>query len=313
MSNTSTTQLRAGASSPPTSEREATMDRMAKHAQETAAAPRPRSRADIWFVLVLTGCASAFLQMWHATHSGSTAAVVDAVVGLVPAATAIGLSHAVVSHKAAAWLRVITVAVMLAFMAAAASASSAVVQPVEMRDFNWVFSLALDAAELACVWMLLGSSERKAAEAAAVLLAEKVAGEARTAAEDAARAVAWHEAELARVNGELTAANTALEVERARRVSPPKRRRSSAPKRVPASPPNSGTGSPPNTDAVSPPETNVPEDLDTQAEALKILAAEPDISGSKLGLRLGKTERYGQILKSKLAPSVPGPDSGGQS
>jgi hypothetical protein len=313
VSHTSPTQHPDGASSPLCPEGEVTMDAMAKHERETTPDAKAASRTDIWFVLVLTGGASAFLQMWHATHSGSTAGIVDGIVGLVPAATAIGLSHAVVSHKAAAWLRVITVAVMLAFMAAAASASASVVQPVEMRDFNWVFSLALDAAELACVWMLLGNSERKAAEAAAVVLAEQVAEEARTAAEDAARKAAWHETELARVGTELAETRGALEAERARRVSAPKRRRVSAPKRAAASPPNGSASSPPNTDAVSPPETNVPEDVDTQAEALRILAAEPDISGSKLGLRLGKTERYGQMLKSKLAPSVPGPDSGGQS
>jgi hypothetical protein len=284
-----------------------------KHAQEATPGAKPASRADIWFVLVLTGGASAFLQMWHATHSGSTAGIVDGIVGLVPAATAIGLSHAVVSHKAAAWLRVITVAVMLAFMAAAASASASVVQPVEMRDFNWVFSLALDAAELACVWLLLGHSERKAAEAAAVVLAEKVAEQARTEAAEASGKVAGLEAELARVSTELAEARGALEAQRARRVSGPKRRRVSGPKRAAVSPPNSSTSSPPNADVVSPPETDVPEDVDTQAEALRILAAEPDISGSKLGLRLGKTERYGQMLKSKLAPSVPGPDSGGRS
>ena len=57
----------------------------------------------------------------------------------------------------------------------------------------------------------------------------------------------------------------------------------------------------------SPPELEDAGDFDTEAQALKILAAEPTISGSELGLRLGKTKRYGCILKNKLAASVPGP------
>lgn len=51
---------------------------------------------------------------------------------------------------------------------------------------------------------------------------------------------------------------------------------------------------------------SVPADVDTQAEALQILAAEPDITGSELGRRLGKTPGYGRALMRKLngAPST---------
>jgi hypothetical protein len=59
------------------------------------------------------------------------------------------------------------------------------------------------------------------------------------------------------------------------------------------------------------PEPVVPDDVDTQAEALKILAEEPDISGSELGRRVGKTPGYGRTLKRSLAASVPGPDGKG--
>lgn len=272
------------------------MDGMAKHAQETAAAPRPRSRADIWFVLVLTGCASAFLQMWHATHSGSTAAVVDAVVGLVPAATAIGLSHAVVSHKAAAWLRVITVAVMLAFMAAAASASSAVVQPVELRDFNWVFSLALDAAELACVWMLLGSSERKAAEAAAVEAARREAAEAGKAVTEAVGKATSLEAELASVSAELVTANATVEALREAAQQPLTKR----PRK-----PRKGARVSGDT-----------EDLTAELRAMQMLDAHPELrakgQGSELGRRLGVSPATGRRLHASLTseehpPEHPGP------
>jgi hypothetical protein len=61
------------------------------------------------------------------------------------------------------------------------------------------------------------------------------------------------------------------------------------------------------------PATGVPNDVDAQAEALAILAAEPDISGAKLGERVGKSERWGQLLKNRLAATAAasgGPDAG---
>jgi len=53
------------------------------------------------------------------------------------------------------------------------------------------------------------------------------------------------------------------------------------------------------------PEPVVPDDVDTQAEALRILAEEPDITGSELGRRLNKTPGYGRTLMRRLAPSAP--------
>lgn len=53
----------------------------------------------------------------------------------------------------------------------------------------------------------------------------------------------------------------------------------------------------------------IPNDVDTQAEALRILADNPDIDGSELGRQLGKTPGYGRTLKRKLAGSMAGPDS----
>lgn len=51
------------------------------------------------------------------------------------------------------------------------------------------------------------------------------------------------------------------------------------------------------------PERPAGADLDTEAEALRILGAEPKISGGELGRRLGKSESYGCRLKNKLAPA----------
>jgi hypothetical protein len=48
------------------------------------------------------------------------------------------------------------------------------------------------------------------------------------------------------------------------------------------------------------------DDIDAQAEALSILAAEPDIAGSELGRRLGFKPSYGRTLKRRLTETVPG-------
>ena len=57
--------------------------------------------------------------------------------------------------------------------------------------------------------------------------------------------------------------------------------------------------------------TEIPNDVDAQAEALSILAAEPGISGAKLGPRVGMSARWGQLfLKGLTTASAPkGPDA----
>jgi hypothetical protein len=167
---------------------------------------------------------------------------------------------------------------------------------------------------------------RLAAETAAWKTAWTQAVAGAEAGQDAARAEAEAAAaaEIAALAGELAALRDAVAVigterdaarddaaksaakadQLARKLGA-----ASGAKRTPKSAPNKTAGSPPKDPASSPPEAEVPDDVDTQVEALRILAVEPGISGSKLGLRLGKTERYGQILKKQLAASVAGPDA----
>jgi hypothetical protein len=57
-------------------------------------------------------------------------------------------------------------------------------------------------------------------------------------------------------------------------------------------------------------EVRVPADVETQAEALKILDAEPAISGRELGRRLGVDPSYGCRLKKRL--TAPAPATGEQ-
>jgi len=58
--------------------------------------------------------------------------------------------------------------------------------------------------------------------------------------------------------------------------------------------------------------TRVPRDVDVQAEALAIIAAEPDIKGKELGPRVGRSERWGQDFKNNLSGSAAGPGDDNQ-
>lgn len=62
--------------------------------------------------------------------------------------------------------------------------------------------------------------------------------------------------------------------------------------------------------ATAAPVSEIPKDVETQAEALRILADHPDIDGSELGRQLGKTPGYGRTLKRKLAATAPADPSG---
>jgi hypothetical protein len=265
-----------------------------KHEQESTA-PAGKSRADVWFVLIITGVTSAVLQMWHATHSGGTVLLIAGLVGLVPAATAIGLSHVVASHKSALLLRLVVFAVMGAAMAASISAIAAVVQPIDGPYFSWVFGLALDAAALACVWVLLGDNERKAAEATALKLAQGEAEEARSAMAEAAESGRALEAELARVSAELVTANATVEALRSTPPPPPK---------PPRKNPRTRTSG---------------EDVTVELRALQMLDAHPELKepgmGSELGRRLGIHPSSGRRLHARLTAEKPSggrPDERGQ-
>lgn len=51
--------------------------------------------------------------------------------------------------------------------------------------------------------------------------------------------------------------------------------------------------------------TEVPDDVDARREALAILANEPGISGAQLGLRVGMSKRWGQLVKPELVAAPP--------
>ena len=75
---------------------------------------------------------------------------------------------------------------------------------------------------------------------------------------------------------------------------------SSVRNKPPASAPEVLASSAPAPALSSAPEPDGADDLSTEAQALAIRAAEPAISGSELGRRLGKSDRYGRDLIKKL-------------
>jgi hypothetical protein len=123
---------------------------------------------------------------------------------------------------------------------------------------------------------------------------------------------------VARLRGELEAAGAAR-ADAERRAAEAEAQAATFARKAPA---NSGAKTPRKRPARNPAgssrktpatatETEVPDDFDAQAEALRILAAEPRISGAKLAERVGRSERWGQLLKSNLAKAAPqGIDAG---
>jgi hypothetical protein len=148
----------------------------------------------------------------------------------------------------------------------------------------------LDRAEATQAEEAARKAERARTEAAA-------AGDERTALraqlEDARAAVEPLRADLETARNELGRV-TAKAGELERKLDAQRKRNSPAKKRA-TSPRSRSAGSR---------ATEVPDDVDARAEALAILAAEPGISGADLGLRVGKSKRWGQLFKTGLATTA---------
>lgn len=76
-------------------------------------------------------------------------------------------------------------------------------------------------------------------------------------------------------------------------------------RKLAASAVSKGTRKPPAKRGSAIPATRVPRNVDVQAEALAIIAAEPDITGEELAARVGRSERWGQTFKKNLAAAAP--------
>lgn len=166
---------------------------------------------------------------------------------------------------------------------------------------------------------------REAHEARERGLADELAAERRrreTAEQDAAmraRAEAGRitaEAGRSAVITELNTARTALEAALADRGDAESRaeraeaKAASAERRLAANAEANGTRKTGAAGERKAPRAVVPSDVDARAEALAIIAAEPNITGAELGERLGMSDRWGQLRKKEYAGHVTG--SGGE-
>jgi len=257
-----------------------------------------------WTILIAMGGTSVTYNVWHAVHGGHMPAGLALLYGLAPVAAAILLSHIVAEYDGGWFLQGTAFVIMLAAMSLSAYATAVTVAPVAGPVFAWVFGLTLDAAALVALRVILASRSRKAEAAAAAEAAHAELEAGRASVQQAIASAAALERELATVKTELGAeletVRGELETALQALTSARNRARSSGQKRRASSPRNKAAAS-----ALKP---DVPDDVDTQAEALRILGEEPGISGGELGRRLGKSERYGCMLKNRLTAALPGPD-----
>ena len=262
------------------------MPDMSKHSRRNTPSPLPAA----WVVLVVMGTVSVAFQVYHAQHRGLLAWPLALLVGLGPVVASMGLTHIVALHRAG-WLMTSGVFTVLGgAMVLSMGAIANVVRPIEPGWFAYLFGVVLDSAALIALGVIVKQHQRKAEAAAAEESALQRAEAAEAEASGLRATVADLEAATERLRAELD------------KVPPVPRRGGSPRKPSPGSARRKAAGSPRNLDPAL-------ADLDTEAQVLAILAAEPGISGNELGRRLGKTERYGRELVKRYRRSdagVPG-------
>jgi Skp family chaperone for outer membrane proteins len=292
---------------------------MADHAKQGKAPGLGMAKAAGWTVFLSMAATSATFQVYHSVVSGRMPWELAALYGVVPLLISVCLLE-VITHWPTApfWAPWAAYAIMGGAMLLSAIATGSVVFRAAPPHMSAVFGVLMDGAALLTVHYLI-NGPREAAEAAARAAAEDAAVARAEADERAAlraelnalretleTARAGHDERLGAVAAELETARAALVDARekaedfAAKLEALRTRNSRAKNR---------TASQRNKDANSR-QSAVPDDIDARAEALAILAGDPDISGAKLGERVGRTARWGQLLKSELATSPRDPMSG---
>lgn len=275
------------------------MSAMGKHSPTEGAAKRARAAA--WLVfLSMAGTTMAF-QVYHSIEHGHMPWPLAVLYGVVPLFISMLLIE-VVSGWADApqWIRGAAYLIIAGAMFLSAAATGAVVLKAAPPHSSLLFGLLLDGAAILAARFLMTAVKRQAsAELAALqsaLQGERASRQQAGAEADALRRevadAAGREATLAAEVERLKADAESRQGDTAR---PAPRRRKADTASPPVSPSASGDTGDPDAD-----------DIDTQAEALSILAAEPGISGSELGRRLGFKPSYGRTLKRRLTETVPG-------
>lgn len=266
------------------------MPRMGKHSPAEAASRR--GRASAWAVFVSMAATTMSFQVYHSIEHGQMPWPLAVMYGVVPLLVSMLLIEVVsVWEGAPKWMQGAAYLIIGVAMFLSAAASGAVVLKAAPPHSSLLFGLLLDgAAILAARFLMTATKKASDAQLAALRSAADAEHAARLAA-DAERDAMLRERDTARAEMAASVAREATLAEEVERL------RADAEKPKPdRRKPDAGDD---GTDSDA-------DDIDVQAEALAILAAEPDISGSELGRRLGFQPSYGRTLKRKLTATAPG-------
>jgi hypothetical protein len=265
---------------------------MGKHSPTEAA--NNRARVSAWLVFISMAGTTMSFQVYHSIEHGHMPPPLAVLYGVVPLFISM-LVIEVVSGWADApeWVRWAAYLIIGGAMYLSAAATGAVVLRAAPPHSSLLFGLLLDGAAILAARFLMTAVKRAAsAELSGLQMALAAERDARLEAED--------ERDTARQEVTDTAARADAAEELARQLG--ERHKGDTPKPKPARH-KSDTAA--RRSAAKGPEAQAAE-IVTHAEAELILAAEPDISGSELGRRLGTTPGYGRTLKRKLTTVTPG-------
>ena len=276
---------------------------MGKHSPTEAA--NTRARVSAWLVfLSMAGTTMAF-QVYHSIEHGKMPWPLAVLYGVVPLLISMLVIEVVSGwDDAPKWARGGAYLIIGGAMFLSAAATGAVVLHAAPDHSSLLFGLLLDGAAILAARFLMTAAKRTAAMAQAAFAAAVEAEQSARAEAEAGRDAARRDAADATSRAEALAAKLAETDTAAARHKGDTDAPGTATARG-ASSGRRGSGSS-GRKSVTPKQQNVPDDIDTQAEALRILAAKPGISGSELGRQLGVQPSYGRRLKQRLSETVPG-------
>jgi hypothetical protein len=260
---------------------------MGKHVKEEAMSTRARVCA--WLVFISMAGTTMSFQVYHSVNHGYMPLPLAVLYGVIPLFISMLVIEVVSGwNNAPAWVQWAAYLIIGGAMYLSASATGAVVLQAAPAHSSLLFGLLLDAAAILAARFLLTAMSATAPE--------QLDLEAALEAEQLARQTAEAERDTARQE----AAGSAAKAEAAQQQAAGRHKGGTAARHKP------GTST--RRSAAKDPEAQAAEVV-TEAEAELILAADPDISGSELGRRLGTTPGYGRTLKRKLTSATSGGDS----
>ena len=269
------------------------MPRMGKHSPAEAA--NKRARASAWLVFISMAGTTMSFQVYHSIEHGHMPPPLAVLYGVVPLFISMLVIEVVSGWEdAPKWVRWAAYLIIGGAMYLSAAATGAVVLRAAPPHSSLLFGLLLDGAAILAARFLMTAVKRAAgAELAALQMALAAERDARLEADAECAALREESGTAQQERAELAGRLQAALQQQAEAAQ--KRHKGGT---------SAGGGTTPRSRAKNP-EAQAAEVV-TRAEASIILAAEPGISGSELGRRLGVQEGYGRKLKRELTQVSPG-------